>query len=130
MRKESRLPDDWFEKARKDLRRVQVLLADGDIEGAGLHLQQAAEKYLKGYLLGKGWPLKRIHDLEVLLNEAIVHDSRFQDYLDACIVAREFYTEERYPFIGSPPPARHELEKALDAIRRMIALILEESGQG
>jgi HEPN domain-containing protein len=125
MWKESRLPRDWFEKARKDLRRVEVLLADDDIEGAGFHLQQAAEKYLKGYLLGKGWPLKHTHDLEILLNEAMTHDDQFQNYLDVCIMVREFYVEERYPFIGSPPPARHELEEALDAIREMIALILE-----
>ena len=69
MRKESRLPDDWFEKARKDLRRVEVLLADDDVEGAGFHLQQAAEKYLKGYLLDKGWPFKRIHDVALILEE-------------------------------------------------------------
>jgi HEPN domain-containing protein len=129
MRTESRLPDDWFDKAARDLRRVGVLLADDDVEGAGFHLQQAAEKYLKGYLLGKGWPLKRTHDLEVLLNEAMTYDSRFQDYLDACIMVREFYVEERYPFLGSPPPARSELEKALDSVRDMIALILEQSDQ-
>lgn len=127
MRRESGLPGDWFEKARRDLRRVEVLLADDDIEGAGFHLQQAAEKYLKGYLLGRGWPLKRTHDLEVLVNEAMTHDDRFEKYLDACIVAREFYVEERYPFISSPPPARHELEGTIDSIRQMIALILKET---
>lgn len=127
MWRESRLPDDWFEKARKDLRRVEVLLADDDVEGAGFHLQQAAEKYLKGYLLGRGWSLKYTHDLEVLLNEAMTHDDRFQNYLDVCIMVREFYVEERYPFIGSPLPARHELEDALGTIREMIALILEET---
>jgi hypothetical protein len=37
MRKESKLPHDWFEKARKDLQRVKVLLAADDIEGAGFH---------------------------------------------------------------------------------------------
>ena len=128
MRNESGLPRDWFDKARRDLRRVEVLLADDDVEGAGFHLQQAAEKYLKGYLLGRGWPLKRTHDLEVLFNEALTHDDRFQQYLDACIVAREFYVEERYPFIGSSPPPRQELEGAIAAIRQMIALILEETG--
>lgn len=127
MWRESRLPDDWFEKARKDLRRVEVLLADDDVEGAGFHLQQAAEKYLKGYLLDRGWSLKYTHDLEVLLNEAMTHDDRFQNYLDVCIMVREFYVEERYPFIGSPPPTRNELEDALGTIREMIALILEET---
>lgn len=127
MRTESRLPHDWFDKASKDLRRVEILLATEDVEGAGFHLQQAAEKYLKGYLLGKGWPLRRIHDLEVLLNEAITHDDRFQKYLDACIMVREFYVEERYPFIDSPPPARQDLEAALEAIREMTTFILEET---
>jgi hypothetical protein len=37
MRKESKLPHDWFDKGRKDLRRVEILLADDDIEGAGFH---------------------------------------------------------------------------------------------
>lgn len=127
---ESKLPDDWFTKAEKDLQRVDILLAADDIEGAGFHLQQAAEKYLKGYLLGKGWSLKRTHDLEVLLNEAMNHNAQFQDYLDACIMAREFYVEERYPFITeSLPPERQELEKTIQAIREMIALILEEMRQ-
>ena len=54
-------------------------------------------------------------------------NSRFQDYLDACIMVREFYVEEHYPFLGSPPPARNELEKALDAIEEMVSLVLKES---
>jgi len=91
-----------------------------------VYLQQAAEKYLKGYLLSRGWSLKRTHDLEVLLNEAMNHDGRFQAYLNACIMVREFYVEERYPFIGSPPPSRQELEEAIDAIQEMITLILRE----
>lgn len=127
---ESKLPDDWFTKAEKDLQRVDILFAADDTEGAGFHLQQAAEKYLKGYLLGKGWPLKRTHDLEVLINEAINYNTQFQDYLDACIMAREFYVEERYPFITeSLPPEREELEEAIQAIREMISLILKSLKQ-
>ena len=126
MRRESLLSEDWFEKAARDMRRVEILLAADDVEGAGFHLQQATEKYLKGYLLGKGWQLRRTHDLEVLLNETMAHDSRFEKYLDDCIMVREFYVQERYPFIGSPPPPRSELENALEAIREMVLLILEK----
>lgn len=124
MPQESQIPADWFEKAVKELRRVEILLEAEDIEGAGFHLQQAAEKYLKGYLLGKGWPLRRTHDLEILLNEAIVYDERFEAYLDPCIMVREFYVELRYPFIASVLPTFSELEIAIDAIKEMITLIL------
>jgi len=126
MRRESLLSEDRFEKAARDMRRVEILLAADDVEGAGFHLQQATEKYLKGYLLGKGWELRRTHDLEIFLNEAMVHDSRFEKHLDYCIMIREFYVQERYPFIRSPPPPRSELESAVEAIREMVLLIPEE----
>lgn len=42
--KESLLPKDWFAKAAQDMKRVDALLAINDDEGAGFHLQQAAEK--------------------------------------------------------------------------------------
>lgn len=68
-REESRYPQDWFRVGDKELMRAQNLLNLEDLEGAGFNIQQAVEKYLKGYLLSQEWQLRRIHDLEVLLNE-------------------------------------------------------------
>ncbi|MGA1841800.1 MAG: HEPN domain-containing protein [bacterium] len=48
--KESKLPHDWYEKAKKEIKRVKILLEAEDIEDAGFHLQQAAEKAIKGFL--------------------------------------------------------------------------------
>ena len=56
-REESYYPQDWFRIAEKDLERVQRRILLNDPEDAGFHLQQAVEKYLKGYLLSKGWRL-------------------------------------------------------------------------
>lgn len=67
---ESHYPRDWLRIAEKDWRRVDQALDDSDPEGAGFWLQQAVEKYLKAYLLSKGWGLRKVHDLEVLVNEA------------------------------------------------------------
>ncbi len=53
-REESLYPADWIRIAEKDLRRVKRLLDDQDPEGAGFHLQQAVEKFLKAFLLSKG----------------------------------------------------------------------------
>jgi HEPN domain-containing protein len=124
-RVESQVPKDWFEKAAKDARRIDVLLAIGDVDGAGFHLQQAAEKYLKGYLLGKGWQLERIHDLDKLLNVARSFDIRFDDFRSACKFIEEFYTQERYPFLPSPAPARDDFDNARKKIEEMIAFILQ-----
>ncbi len=58
-KKDSLYPRDWFRLAAKDFKRTEDLLNVDDPEGAGYHLQQAVEKYLKGFLLSKGWKLKR-----------------------------------------------------------------------
>ena len=77
---DSSYPQDWFRIAAKDLRRVARRLAERDGEDAAFHLQQAIEKYLKGYLLSRGWVLKRIHDVEALLTDAIRYDSSLERY--------------------------------------------------
>jgi HEPN domain-containing protein len=97
--KESLYPQDWFAKAQKDLHTVEILMREqGDAEVAGFHLQQAAEKYLKGYLLSQGWQLQRTHNLEVLLNEAVRFEPSLERFRDLCEKATDLYTLERYPF--------------------------------
>ena len=125
--KESLYPKDWIEKARKDLRRVKVLLADGDTEGAGFHLQQAIEKYLKAYLLLKGWKLKYIHDLPKLLNYAKDYDSDFERFRIICEQVTEYYTPERYPFTEEILPEEEEIEEVLKKTEELANKIEKES---
>jgi HEPN domain-containing protein len=125
--KESHLPRDWFAKAAQDMKRVEVLLATNDDEGAGFHLQQAAEKYLKGYLLGRGWQLKRTHDLDDLIDDALPFDSHFESFRDACRFSGEFYVSERYPFPLVSVPPRAELNSALEKIKEMIVFIRQQT---
>jgi len=68
---ESVYPADWLRIAEKDLERVRSLLDGGDGELAGFCLQQAVEKFLKAFLLSKGWKLRRVHDLNTLLDDAL-----------------------------------------------------------
>lgn len=48
-RKESLYPKDWFRLGEKEIRRAENLLRLEDLEGAGFNIQQAIEKYLKGF---------------------------------------------------------------------------------
>jgi HEPN domain-containing protein len=45
-------------------------------------LQEAAERFLKAYLISRGWKLRRIHDLGALVAEAVELDPRFSAFED------------------------------------------------
>lgn len=120
---ESRYSKDWFRIGDKELKRAQSLLNLRDLEGAGFNIQQAVEKYLKGYLLSKGWTLRRIHDLETLLNEAIVYDSSFEEFRASCQKITQYYVEERYPVTVSSELTEDELKESLAAAEKMIEKI-------
>jgi HEPN domain-containing protein len=117
--KESFIPKDWLKKAEEDLKGAEILLKEGSLGIAGFLLQQAAEKYLKGYLLSKGWELKRIHDLVDLLNEVVTYDKSFDIYRSTCQQITEYYTEERYPFLDTSELTREEIETALNEVKSL-----------
>lgn len=52
---------------------------------------------MKGFLIYHGWKLKKIHDIEILITEAMNFDDYFQPYLDYGRKLTAFYFEERYP---------------------------------
>lgn len=125
MAKESRYWKDWLDKAEKDLQRVEKRLENGDKEDAAFHLQQAIEKYLKGYLLSKGWKFKPVHNLERLLDDAVWFNSDLERFRSVCQQINPYYTEERYPFFISEP-SKEEVAKALEMAKNLVKRILEE----
>jgi HEPN domain-containing protein len=56
-----------------------------------------AEKYLKGYLLFRGQPPKRVHRLDVLLEDCMALDNSFQRLVDDAAFLKRYYIESRYP---------------------------------
>jgi HEPN domain-containing protein len=94
-REESLYPADWLRIAEKDLGRVVHLLNVYDPDAAGFYLQQAVEKYLKAFLLSKGWRLERIHDLETLLNDAVTYAPILEPFRPVCQKITAFYFVEQ-----------------------------------
>ena len=126
---ESALPAEWFAHGDLDVQAAEILLAqNGPLAIIAFHLQQAIEKYLKGFLLSVGWPLRRIHDLEILLQEAIARDADFVRFLAACQRITEYYIEARYPIGVTTPLQRAALEADLRMTRDLIALIRQKVG--
>ena len=56
-----------------------------------------AEKYLKGYLLLRRQPPKRIHHLDVLLEDCIALEDSFRRLVDDAVFLKRYYIESRYP---------------------------------
>ncbi len=118
--KESRYPKDWLALAEKDLVRVRRSLRDRDPELAAFCLQQAVEKFLKAFLLSKGWKLRRIHDLEALLDDAMVHDPSLDQFRNACQKITNYYVVERYPLAVETEFTEEEIRASLEAAGRLI----------
>jgi HEPN domain-containing protein len=83
--------EEWKRIAAKDLKRVNALLDLDDPEAAGFFLQQTVEKSLKAFLLSKGWRLRRIHDLNALLDDALAFAPSLEEFRSACQRISAFY---------------------------------------
>ena len=67
MKDEIALARGWFRKGDSDLAGAeQILDGEGPYDIACFHAQQAAEKYLKGFLALRQRPAPRTHNLEEL----------------------------------------------------------------
>ena len=119
-RRESRYPNEWLALAEKDLQRVTRSLRDKAPELAAFCLQQAVEKFLKAYLLSKGWKLRRIHDLEALLDDAIAYDSSLDQFRNACQKITNYYVVERYPLTVEAEFTLDEVRTSLEAAGQLI----------
>ena len=120
---ESTYPRDWLAIAERDLSRVDRCLRDRDPEAAGFFLQQALEKFLKAFLLSKGWRLRRIHDLEALLDDVVEYDGHFETFRLVCQRVTGYYLVERYPLPGVSPPGEDEVNEALETARDLVSKI-------
>ena len=116
---ESRNPADWLRIAEKELRRVERSLSE-DSEAAGFWLQQSLEKFLKAFLLAKGWKLRRIHDLEALLDDALPFDPGLAQFRAACQEISDYYFVDRYPLPFAQGPTEADVRHCLETVRALI----------
>ena len=117
---------EWFKKADHDLDAISdILKGSGHPDVAGVLLQQGIEKYLKGYLINKGWKLIKTHDLKQLLDEAVKYNSTFNNYYDLSDMVTEYYFEEKYPF-GETEVSSEEIKENLKKAKKLINSIKKD----
>jgi HEPN domain-containing protein len=125
-REDSLYPPDWIRIAKKDWHRMKVMLEDEDAEGAGYFLQQSLEKYLKAFLLQKGWRLKKIHTLYTLLDEAVKYKPELEVFRGLCERVSGYYFTERYPSLIEEELSCQEIQKDIQGAEKLIKAMFEE----
>jgi len=87
--------------------------------------QSAAEKYLKGYLIARGWTLEKTHDLTRLVELCVEHNTAFTALLPDGAVLNEYITAGRYPGdMAYEVIGRADAEEAIQIVRRIRTLTI------
>lgn len=114
-------PADWFAFAEERLRGADVLWKVEGLTATGIEsLQEAAERFLKGYLIAKGWELVKTHDLSRLIREAEKLDARFKSFEQFGASLTEDFFAQHYP--GSDTT---DLGDDYETLRQQMGAMLE-----
>jgi len=89
----------WVEKADHDLGTAELTYhhIPKFRDTIAFHCQQAVEKYLKSYLIFIDLPVKRTHDLIVLLGLIANTEAMSDELFDKAAVLQDYSIEVRYP---------------------------------
>lgn len=120
-------PADWFSFASERIHSADVLHRHEGLTGTGVEaLQEGVERYLKGYLVAKGWKLIKTHDLAVLLKQAKQFDRDFSAYDAMAEELTEDFFAQHYPgedttFVGQNyETLRRQAGEMIELIRRSL----------
>jgi hypothetical protein len=95
-------PDDLFINAVRDILAVKTLLNGTFHPSDALHIPicfhatQAVEKQIKGFIIDNNHKVRKIHDLEVLVGQAIQTDSTFDTIKKECVLINRFLPDVKY----------------------------------
>jgi predicted nucleotidyltransferase/HEPN domain-containing protein len=88
----------WFAGGDRGIRLGALALREGDMpDEACFHAQQAAEKYLKGYLTLVNQEGQRTHELETLAESCATADPTFTPWTERLKPLSPYAVEARYP---------------------------------
>ncbi len=113
--------NEWLAKADADFRFAEVSLQEGSEFFAQIcfHFQQAAEKFLKAYIIAMDLPFGKVHDLVNLLRTCSTRDPSFSTLQEECILLNTAYIETRYPVHWPTNYNREAAELALAAAAKI-----------
>jgi len=112
-----RLVKEWLQKGDEDFEFASSVVENTTFYGQiCFHFHQAAEKYLKAYMIALDLEFKKIHDLPVLLKSCSATEHNLQVLRDDCKFLNRFYIDTRYPVHWPTNYTKEEALKAKNAV--------------
>jgi HEPN domain-containing protein len=91
-------PGHWLLLARDRLEKADALFVQFGPSWTGVELlHEAAERFLKAYLIHHGWELVKTHDLSRLLAQACHFDPQLAQFAETAQSLTEQFWEQHYP---------------------------------
>lgn len=91
-------PHDWLFLARERLLAADALYDAIGTSLSGVELlQESIERFLKAFLISRGWQLRKIHNLTTLLDYAVSYDDRFKSFTELCESLTAQFWAQHYP---------------------------------
>jgi len=118
----------WFNKGDNDLIAGEYILTmpNPPTDTVCFHSQQAAEKYLKGFLAFHGKETPKIHGIEELISICIEIAPDFSRLLDTASELSGYAVEVRYPLEVDYVISVEEAASALKSARKIKNFILNK----
>jgi HEPN domain-containing protein len=130
MRTRETSPADWFLLAAERLRAADALYSVQGATWAGVELlHEAAERYLKGFLIGCGWELRRTHDLAHLVAEAARLQPGLQEIASVAADLTDQFWAQHYPG-GDLTDVAANYAELRDGVQRLAELVLPTATAG
>jgi HEPN domain-containing protein len=125
MKGKADLVQGWLKKAASDLIAMKASAQAGASDAACFHAQQAAEKYLKAYLVDRDRVIVLTHNLFKLVIACAEIDPAFRQLMDAAALLTPFAVEARYDAEFWPTPeVLEEAELAANRVARLVCSLV------
>ena len=120
--------EEWLNKANEDFHFAEANLNDENefFEQICFHFQQAAEKYLKAYIISNNLTFDKVHDLVHLLRTCTAKEPIFNLLKEDCITLNTAYIETRYPVHWPTNYSQDTSNQAYLATKRIAKMVLEQ----
>lgn len=106
---------EWLKKAEEDFGFAKIGLKESRYYAQiCFHFHQAAEKYLKAFIIVNHLDFRPVHNLIELLNICKNKDHRIEELEEACQYLNAFYIDTRYPVHW---PTQYDRKTAVNAMK-------------